>query len=296
MSEPQAPLAWPIEEAVEYAGKDRVVHFTEYLSLKKTSMAGRKIFHCGFPSFDKAVGGLATGEVIVISGHRKEGKTTFAESWLMSMASMDAEAKSVILSYEMPPDQILEKWKDTPNAPLYLPLELESGSFEFIFRKCIEAKYKYNAKIVLIDHLGFVVDMATQNNYSMNIGAFMRRLKTEIALKHNLAVLLLAHQSAPKEGKEASVDGLFGSVSIGQDSDATLVVMRRDNFTPMELRDFIEKKGLEKVPLITPPALADPDDNSSACLAIVKVDCHRRTGTRKFKKLFRKVGEWLEEI
>lgn len=292
---PKVELSFPIEEAINYQGKDRVVHFTEYLELKKSSQAGRKSFMSHFSSFDKAMGGLKTGQVIVISGHRKEGKTTFAESWIRSMASVDEEAKAVILSYEMPPEELLLKWKDDPNVPVYIPLELESGNFEWIFKRCLEAKYKFNAKIVLIDHLGFVVDMSTRN-YSVNIGAFMRRLKAEIALKHNLAVILLVHQTQPKEGQEASVDSLYGSVTIGQDSDATVIVSRRENLNKVELMDFIAKAGADKVHLVTPPALADADDPSSARLSIVKIDCHRATGVRKWKKLFRKNGEWMEEI
>lgn len=296
MTEPTQEVAFSIEEALAYKGKDRVVHFTEYLELRASATKGRKVFKSEFQSFDKAVGGLATGEVVVITGHRKEGKTTFAESWLMSMASVDAEAKSFILSYEMPPEHLLEKWKSQPNAPVYLPLDLEAGNFDWIYKRCVEAKYKYNAKIVMIDHLGFVVDMATQKNYSMNIGAFMRRLKTEIALKHNLAVLILAHQTQPKEGQEASVDTLYGSVTIGQDSDATIVVMRRDNLNKTELAEFAAKAGADKLPLVMPDALEDADDPCSANLAVVKVDCHRRTGTRRWKKMFRKVGEWMVEI
>lgn len=293
--QPPIPPVWPIEEAIAYEGKDRIVHFTDYLEIKKSALVGRKSFQSHFGSFDKATGGLRTGQVVVISGHRKEGKTTFAESWIRSMASVDAEAKAVVLSYEMPPEELLLKWKGDPNMPLYLPLELEAGNFEWILKKCLEAKYKFNANIVMIDHLGFVVDMATKNA-SFNIGAFMRRLKLEVALRHNMAVILIVHQKQVDENKEASVDSLFGSVTIGQDSDATIIVLRRDNLNKTELQDFVMKAGEHKLHLVTPPALADPDDPSSAGLAIVKVDCHRVTGVRKWKKMFRKNGDWMDEI
>lgn len=280
-------------EAVEYKGKDRVVHFTEYLKLKAIA-SGQTIFKSEFGSFDHAMGGLATGEVIVISGHRKEGKTTFAESWVRSMARVDPLAKAAIFSFEMPPTQLLEKWKEDPAMPLYLPLELEA-SFEWLQRRCVEAKFKYGARIIVIDHLGFMVDMATRN-FSVNIGAFMRRLKLDVALKHDLAVILLVHQTQAKDGNEASVDSLYGSVTIGQDSDATVIVMRRENLNAVELKDFIAKAGEHKLHLVTPGPLADPDDNCSACLTVVKVDCHRRTGTRRWKKMFRKAGDWMVEI
>jgi len=287
---------WSLEEAVKYNGADRVVHFSEYLSLKENETAQVKRFRCGFSLFDAAIGGLATGEVIVITGHRKEGKTTFAESWLKSMSEIDPSARSMILSYEMPPIQLLQKYKDDLRRPIYVPLSLESANFEWLKKRCLEAKYKHMANIVMIDHLDHLVDMSLTQNMAINIGAFMRRLKTDIAMQHNLAVLLVAHQSQPRQDKEPSVDTLRGSASIGQESDATIVVMRRENLDYVELKDFLEKYGEEKAMKISPPLLADPDDASSAKLAIVKVECHRRTGAWKWKKLFRKNGEFLEEV
>lgn len=285
-----------IGELIKYEGEDRVVHFTEYLKQKENSLKRLKRFRCGFFSFDKAIDGLLTGEVVVLTGHRKEGKTTFAESWMRSMLKMDSEARAVILSYEMPPEQLLQKYKEDEAAPVYLPLKLEAANFDWLKRRCLEAKYKHMANIVMIDHLDHMVDMAIARDMHLNIGAFMRRLKMEIAMEHNLAIILIAHQSQPRDGKEPSVDTLRGSASIGQESDATIVVMRRENLNDVEIKDYTLKMGEEKLADVLPPYDADPFDKTSAKLAIVKVDCHRRSGTWKWKKLFRKVGDWMVEV
>lgn len=284
------------DAAIHYDGSDKVVHFAEYLETRESKRLQPKSFHCGFKAFDAYVDGLATGEVIVITGHRKEGKTTFAESWLRSILHQNPLVRGVIFSYEMPPDQLLLKYRDEPGLPIYLPLTLEAANFDWLERRCLEAKFKYGAQVVLIDHLDHMVDMSIRQNMALNIGAFMRRLKFDIAMKLNIAVLLIAHQGQPKEDKEPSVDTLRGSASIGQESDATIVVMRRKNLSAVELKDFAMKAGEDKLHLVTPPALADPDDQSSCKLAIVKIDCHRRTGVWKAKKLFRKSGDFLEEI
>jgi replicative DNA helicase len=284
------------EEAINYKGPDEVVHFTEYLEAHEKSLDKLKRFRCGFQSFDTAVDGLVTGEVIVITGHRKEGKTTFAESWMRSMLEFDPAAKAVILSYEMPPVQLLQKYKEDPSKPVFVPMSLKPMDFEWLERRCIEAKYKYMANIIMVDHLDHMVDMAVRQNVPLNIGAFMRCLKTEIAIKHNLAILLVAHQGQPRENTEPSVDTLRGSSSIGQESDATITVMRRRNLNLNEINDYRERYGMEIAEKVMPPDNANPDDESSANLAIVKVDCHRRTGAWKWKKLFRKVGDWMVEV
>lgn len=295
MIEPEIEPFTPTE-AAEYDGKDKIVHFMDYLKEKGKSVNSLKKFRCEYTAFDSAIDGLSTGEVIVITGHRKEGKTTFGESWLRSMLKKDKSAKAVILSYEMPPFQLLQKYKDEPDQPIYVPMNLQAANFEWLTHRCMEAKYKYMANIVMIDHLDHMIDMSVQQHMSLNIGGFMRRLKMDIAMKLNLAIILIAHQGQPKESKEPSVDTLRGSSSIGQESDATIVVMRKENLDDADMKEFESKYGEEKAAKIQPPPLSDPDDKSSAKLAIVKIDCHRRTGAWKWKKLFRKVGEFMEEV
>lgn len=278
------------EEALAYAGEDRAVHFTEYL-LTRTNKPS-KAFRCGFNVFDEKMGGLKPGEVIVVTGHRKEGKTTFVESWMRSLMKTDPEAKSVIFSWEMSPEDLLQKYRYEPDLPLYLPLALKAMDFEWLKARCEEAKYKYNARIIVIDHLHFLVDMATKQNMSLNIGGFMRRLKQEISLGLKMAVILIAHQSQPKEGKEAGVDTLRDSTFIGQESDATITVMRRKNLDAADLQEYCGGDVL-KEQLLTP---IDENDSYSAQLATVKIDCHRRTGAWQWKKLFQKRGDFFEEV
>jgi replicative DNA helicase len=279
-------------EAITYTGPDRVVHFSDYLLQKAGDIGGNKRFYSGFSQFDSKMGGLETGEVIIISGHRKEGKTLFAESWINGMVDKNPEAKAMILSYEVQADKLLAKYMSDMGRPVYLPLALETMDFEWLKKKCVEAKFKYNCKIVLIDHLHFMVDMNTKQNMSLNIGAFMRRLKQDIALKLNMAAILIAHQGQPREGKDASIDSIRDSSFVAQESDATIIVSRRKNLDAVELHDV----GEELAQKLKAPEDAPTEDRFSAQLALIKIECHRRTGVFQWKKLYQKRGEFFEEV
>ncbi len=204
------------EDAVSYKGPYQVRHFTEHLAENKKHGVAARAFRCGFDAFDAKIGGIETGEVVVISGKTKNGKTLFAESWLHSMMQKDPSASALILSYEIQTVKLLMKYEGRPELPIYVPDQLETMNFEWLKERCLEAKLKYGCKIVLIDHLHFMVDMDTRQNMSLNIGAFMRKLKHEIAKGMDMAVVLIAHQGQTKKDSDASVDGIRDCLPAGE--------------------------------------------------------------------------------
>lgn len=284
-----------IQDHITYAGPDRVVHYTEYLAEKAGRAKSSFNFKSGFESFDASCG-LETGEVVVVTGNTKNGKTLFAESWLHQMARNNAAAISAIFSFEVQTEKLLQKYVPSGDVGVYVPLELKSMDFDWLRKRCAEAKYKYNCRIVLIDHLHFLVDMETKQNMSLNIGAFMRRLKKEIALDLDLGVILIAHQGQPKEGREASLSNIRDSSFVSQEADAVVVVSRRENLSELDIAEIASRDGDWKAEQLKAPPTGAYDDKYSAGLAVVKVEVHRRTGVFGWKKLFQKRGEWMVEV
>src|SRR5690349_3857522 len=94
---------------VRYGGPDKVVHFTDYL-LSKTGEKDGLNFKSGFSVLNEKIGGVQTGEVVIISGYTKNGKTLFAESWVRSMAKNDSKAKAAIFSFEVQTERLLIKY------------------------------------------------------------------------------------------------------------------------------------------------------------------------------------------
>ena len=291
------------ESAVSYSGPSQVRHFMDHLTIKSQQHAGIVKFRSSFDSFDQKLEGLETGEVVVVSGKTKNGKTLFAESWIHGIMTKDPTAKALFLSFEVQTVKLLMKYQNKPDLPIYVPDQLETMNFEWLKERCLEAKLKYECKIVLIDHLHFMVDMDTRQNMSLNIGGFMRRLKHEIAKGFNMAVILIAHQGQSRKDTEASVDGIRDSSFVAQEADSVIVVSRQKN--PEDLLEYwdklSEKIGPERATTLRDKIqermeAADIDDKYSAGLATVSIERARRAGTYEWKKTFQKNGEFLTEL
>lgn len=289
-----------LEALVVYNGPDRVTHFTDHL-LEKANQPSGLMFHCGFQKFDQHMRGLKTGEVVVVTGKKKNGKTLFAESWIRSMMHSDPKAKPCYFSFEMPAEDLLAKYAKENNLPIYLPMRLETMNFDWLYDRCLEAKLKHDCRIVLIDHLHFMVDMNTKQNMSLNIGAFMRRLKQDIAMGLHMAVILIAHQSNIRSDQEASSDTMRDSSFIGQECDSVIVVTRKKNFSTEELIDIQANQGdkyeeIVRRNMIVQPLCDGEGNKYSAGFATVRIDVNRRTGVFDWVKTFQKNGDFLEEI
>lgn len=290
---PEIDLARRQQELLHYDGPDKVVHFTDYLLQKASERSSHRTFNCDFQAFDEKIGGIQTGEVVVVTGYTKSGKTLFAESWIYSLAQKDPTAKAAIFSFEVQTEKLLLKYMKNETLPFYVPSVLKAVDFEWFKARCLEAKLKHDCRVVLIDHLHFMIDMALRQNMSLNIGGFMRKLKQEIAIGMDMAVILIAHQGQPREDREADISGIRDSSFVAQEADSVVIVSRVQNYSPIDMVDFRVKYGDEKADLIEPP---NDLDKFSAGLALVNVSRTRRTGSFDSKKLFQKRGEFLVEV
>ena len=294
-----------IEEIKNYSGPYKVTHFTDHLLEKIQKVGSSHRFKSTFPVFDGKLDGIETGEVVVVSGETKQGKTLFVESWLNGLRAKSELVGTLIFTYEVQPERLLAKYVNNEKTRIYLPMELKTMDFDWLKERCLEAAIKYNCNVVMIDHLHFLVDMNTRQNMSLNIGAFMRRLKKEIAQDLNMAVILIAHQGQTKENQGASIRNIRDSSFVGQESDAIIIVSRKKNYDNVDLKDIENKSGTKKMEEIKARIKIDEKDpiednyskdNYSMGLAMVSIERARRSGVFEFKKVFIKKGEFLEEL
>lgn len=283
-------------ESAEY--QIEIEHFVDHYWRKQdASETNQRNFKSSYKSFDEKLGGLETGEVVVVSGHTKNGKTLFVESWLRKMVEKDPYAKSLIFSFEVPTNKLLFKYMDNPQLQIYVPNELKTMDFEWLKEACRKARDEKGCGIVMIDHLHFLVDMNTRQNMSLNIGAFMRRLKQEIAIGLGVAVILIAHQGQAQEGRQASINTIRDSSFVAQEADSVIIVARRKNFDQADKEALKAKYGQNKfLAAMQVEDAGDIEDQYSAGFAIVTIERTRRTGVFEAKKLFQKVGDFLEEV
>lgn len=269
-------------QVVNDNGPDRVAHFLEYYEAHKEQNDKIKSFNTGLGQLDSLVEGFQTGEVAVITGPTGNGKTLLADS--IGQRLMRTEGLNIAwFSYEVPTVKMIEKYvnaEDAAQLGLYVPMELKAGEFEWVKKKCLEAKLKFGCRAVIIDHLHFIVDMNTQQNMSLNIGAVMRQIKHDIAKAMNLLVFVLAHQGQAKEG-EPSLDNIRDSSFIAQESDMVFVVYRNHDPVPPELANNAKIKGYAH--------------SYQQGHATVKIEKARRSGVYRKRIAYQKQGLWLEE-
>lgn len=253
-----------------YEGEDRVVSSQDFWHIHENiSSIEQKMRFGGMPKLNGYMDGLETGEVIVVSGPTKQGKTTLCDTIGRNLAKLGVNC--LWFSFEVQQRRFLAKYKMS-DVLVYVPLQLHSGDTIWLEKKVHEAKLKYNCRVVFIDHLHFIVDMARTRNPSIEIGSVMRFLKQRIAIKHNVAVVLIAHLTKTKLEEEPTENDLRDSSFIAQEADATLMIYRRLN----------AEKGVM-------------EEDAYSTKARVIVCNHRRTGVMKGRVDMVKVGDDLVE-
>lgn len=271
-------------EVVAEMGPERMAHFMEYWEEKNETNKKVQSYATGLGQLDELTQNFQTGEVIVITGPTGNGKTLFADS-IGQRLMRTAKIKIAWFSYEVPTISMIEKYavaEDRDELGMYVPMELKAGQFDWVKKKCLEAKLKFGCRAVFIDHLHFIVDMNTQQNMSLNIGAVMRQIKHDIAKPMNMIVFVLAHQGQAKDG-EPSIDNIRDSSFIAQEADMVFVVYRTADPVPMELQKNAKIKGWNGL-------------TYDGGFATVKIEKARRSGVYKKRLTYQKQAHWLEEI
>jgi archaellum biogenesis ATPase FlaH len=271
-----SPTKDPIEHwetAMEYDGPDRWVHFADYLKEKSKNLHAGIRFDTGWTDFDYFTDGLSTRELMVVSGIEGNGKSLFCRSLMRKL--LQQEIPVGFMSFEGNLKDTLKDFQAEPNLRMFLPLELKAGEPAWVIEQCLRFKAKHDGKVVILDHLHYMIDMNIQQNVSLNIGAFVRTLVTDVCSKLNMLVVLVAHQQSIDTKKiEPGIETVRDSSFLRQEPDLFITVHRQ----------------------LDPGMAENPAAERSyeGGFAFVKIDKARRKGTYRKKLTFQKRGAWLE--
>jgi len=249
----------------KYEGDDAVISSAEMKEFLDNHPQNIVQFKSGIPTLDSLTEGFEGGELIVVSGPTKHGKSLLCQSITRNMSN--AGIKALWFSYEMPVRQLIARFGDNP--PLfYLPKRLKGRADTWLREKMLEAKLKYGVRAVFIDHLHFLIDLIQLRSPSLEIGAIVRKLK-RIAMELNIVIFLVAHLTKTELDHEPNVNDIRDSSLIAQECDCLFTIHR--------LRDKATNEFTDEAKLI--------------------VQIHRRTGVMsKPLTLMLKDGFFVEKI
>lgn len=253
------------EVAKHYEGDDRVVHAEEIVAaaLKKGQ---ERVVPTGYAGLDKILKGFIPSQLIVVSAATKSGKTSFC----MELTNRMKSENPVWLSFEEGMDELLTKFKEAHNTVphLYAPLEMKGNTLEWVEKKIIEAKVKYDSKLVFIDHLHFIVPFQSERQ-DLAIGEAMRQLK-RMAREWGVVVVLIAHIRKARVDRSPTIEDLRDSSFVAQEAD-TVIMLYRQSY-----RD-------------------DEGDMNTTNNVSVSVVANRRTGKTGVVKMVYQDGRFLEK-
>lgn len=210
-----------LEKLQDYNGPDQVISSTEMHLKLGEQKDGLFNVHCGIPGLDDAMDGFQDGELIVISGETKNGKTLLSQSMTVGFAKQ--QHFPLWFSFEVPARQFLSQFPMLPM--IYMPEKLKSHAMNWFYDRCDEAFMKYGTRIIFIDHLHYLVDMAQSTNASIQIGNIIRNLKL-FAVDRHYVIFLLCHTTKLAQGQDLSYHCIRDSSIISQESDSVIMVKR----------------------------------------------------------------------
>lgn len=250
------------KELITYDGADRVIPFSEMREEFNKLPKGFMV-HCDFYNLDKLVDGFSEGELVLVSGRPKSGKTLLLQTFTVQFAKK--KEKVLWFSYEVPPRQFLESFPEIPEG--YMPKQMELADINWLDKRIWESKLKYRTRIIIIDHIHYLVDMSRLRNASLEIGNIYRRLKL-MAIKYKIVIFIVSHLKKVEHGVEPQAEDVRDTNFALGEPDTVLIMWR--------ILDDV-KKGYK--------------DESR-----LKVEMTRRTGVLGKKVSLRKKYGLLEEI
>ena len=181
----------------------------------------------GFETLDEYMKGFRLGELVTISGITKHGKTEFCRTLTRNFVRQGHNP--LWISFEENAREFLHKFKDQSRDLLfYMPDKLEIYNPDWCIDAILTAKKQHDIKIVFIDNLHYLVDIASFKNPSLIIGSVVRKIK-RLAIDCGLVIFLVCHIQKVKMESENDIDFslIRDSSFIAQESDAVIFLYRK---------------------------------------------------------------------
>lgn len=212
------------QEIAIYDGDDKIISFEEIAEEIKNAPPPFKI-SSKIEGLDKLLhGGFMYQTVTTISATPKSGKT----SYCMYLTTQMKDQNPLWLALEESTKTLLRKMikfgNDIPHG--YSPAKKRTVTLGWIESKIIEAKVKFQTKVVFIDQLDFIVPQDNVGDrHDLKIAQTMRELH-DMAVRHDVAIFLICHLNQIEPDVKPTTRNLRGSTSIWGEADNCIFLWR----------------------------------------------------------------------
>jgi replicative DNA helicase len=229
MEKPKITPESSVKSLADYNGEGKIISFQERWDSLQLDKAIIHNIKSGLPYLDTLTSGFESGELIIVSGPTKGGKSLLLQS--LTYAFGPQNVFTVWFSYEMTALQFLRRFPGAPVMPVaFLPEKLVKNTLKWIEERIIEAKIKHDCRVVMIDHLGFIADdeIVRGENQSQALGRIVRKIKT-MAIRNNVIIFLIHHIEKIPAGTRPSYHHMRDSGLVACDSDKVLMIWRLED-------------------------------------------------------------------
>lgn len=244
--------------AVENAKVPPVKHVKELADVRAVDLNKLPKIKTNIAEVDKIIGGLYFGQVVLLTGKRGEGKSTFMSQLAVEAIEQDypvfvysgeltdyhfkswidfqaAGPQNIMTEKNEYGDEIYSLKKETVDkindwyrgkAYIYDNNCVEDDELESLTETIENTIRQYGIKLVCVDNLMTALDVDLKDDLYRAQSKFVKQLKT-IAVKYDVVVVLVAH---PRKSKDRFVnDDVMGSGDITNRVDIVMSYSRNDN-------------------------------------------------------------------
>ncbi|MCM1364639.1 MAG: AAA family ATPase [Faecalibacterium sp.] len=265
-----------IEKCIKNAEVQKIKNVKQLCEVEKVDLDTLPKIKTNIKELDRLIGGLIYGQVVLLSGKRGNGKSTFM-SQLVCEALEQGESAFIYsgeladyhfkrwLDYQLAgANNIITEINDYGDEAYYLDdaivdkistwykdrayiydnnyLPDDGEEYESLINTVENVIKQYGTKLICIDNLMTAMDTVTeQNNLYLAQSNFVGRLK-KIAIKHNVVIILVAHPR--KSNQSFSNDDVSGSGDITNKVDVVMSYQRDEKDETYNGRLSITKNRL----------------------------------------------------
>lgn len=243
-------------DAVDRAEIQPVTHIKELADVEAVDLESMEHIKTGIPEIDRMIGGFYFGQVVLLTGKRGEGKSTFMGQ--MIVEALDQGYKTLAYSGELV-DYHFKRWLDFQaagpscvecstneygdevyslaqstiekingwyrgSAYIYDNNIVDDDELESLLVTVEKAICRYGIRFVCLDNLMTAMDLDPKEDLYQAQSRFVHKLK-KLAVKHEVVILLVAH---PKKTQNAVAvaDDVSGSGDISNRVDVGISYAR----------------------------------------------------------------------